>query len=121
SPSSLFELVLFGLLDCVGLDELGLLDAPLLDLRLNAFANPIACPFANLSKNEPSFNLSASFFVSINRFSVKTAGMCDSLVTCRLARFLPRLVTSGICLTTSVCKIGRDTSELQSRFDLVCR
>src|SRR5699024_1839435 len=70
----------------------------------SVLAIPIAWPLATLSKNLLSFNLAASSFLSIKRFSGKMAGIFVSRSTAKFAFFFPRSV-SFICLLASACTV----------------
>src|SRR5699024_1692236 len=61
-----------------------------LDFNLYALATPLDIPFAISCLNVAFFNKSASFLVSMNIISNKTAGIPDSRNTWKLACLSPR-------------------------------
>src|SRR5699024_4491256 len=57
------------------------LESECLRLRLNAFAKPFTCPCATFLRHDDFFIREASWLLSINPFSLKSAGIVDSRKT----------------------------------------
>src|SRR5699024_6610671 len=76
------------------------LDEPFLFFNPKYRAIPFTCPSAILFRNASDLSLSASDFVSINPFSVNTAGILVCRNTAKLAFLRPRL-RQPVDLTTS--------------------